>query len=541
MRDQFYPQQGLIKLIVKSNRSINSVFLSVCLSGLFVLIWVYLGYKCLYLGDGDVVFNFTPSGRYRDQVKVFILNTIVDSQVRYTTNGDEPDQNSTLYSGPLEIKKTTTLKYGVFRNTKQLTKIWSKTYLINEHSELPIITLDVKNADFFDTANGIYTPINQEKKGKDYHRLGHMEFYEPNGKKELSQAIDIRIYGGKTRRSAQKSLLICGVGDQEFRHKVFLDQDKYKCLLLRNSGNDWNKTMLRDGFMQNLVKNFSTLDTQNYRPAILFINGRYWGIHNIRESYNKYYFRDKYKIKAKDVVVLFPNRANKGYPDVDEGDPGDEWKYQELKDLVRLDIASGVIYDKVKKYMDIDNYIDYMVFQTFFNNNDWIDGNLKIWYYKGLVSDKPKYPQLDGKLSWLVYDLDSGFAESDESPYRRNQIALASRKEDPYNKTRWQYVVFNRLLENPEFKAKFIARYRQLLDSAFRPENLLQRIEEAKKAIENEMPRHIERWKNEYSGWHGLYLQDMDAWEANIERMRVFARERAEYVAQHVDELEAER
>lgn len=528
-------------MIVKSDKATAKTLLVVLLGGLFLLVWGFLGYRYLYQGKNAVVINITPSGKYSGQIKVIIINTVLNSQVRFTLTGDEPSQDAILYTGPIEVNKTTTLKYGVFRNGQQLTKIWSKTYLINEYSSLPIITLDVKTADLFDPVTGIYTLENQEKKGPEYHRAGRLEFYEPNGKKELSQTVDIRIYGGKTRRSSQKSLLVCGVGNEEFRHRIFLDskQGVYKCLIFRNSGNDWNRTMLRDGFMQTLVKDYSTLDTQNYRPATLFINGQYWGIHNIRESYDKYYFRDKYGIKARDAVVLFPNRKNKGYPDVDEGDAGDEIKYEELKDLVRLDIANDAVYNKVKDFMDINSYIDYMAFQTFFNNNDWIDGNLKIWYYKGLVSDEPTYPQLDGRLRWLIYDLDSGFAESDESPYRRNQIALASRKEDPYNKSKWQYTIFNSLLENPDFKSRFIARYRQLLDSAFQPDNLLQRIEEAKKGIESEMPRHIERWKNEYSGWRGIYLQDMDGWETNLERMRVFARERAGYVTMHLDELEA--
>ena len=31
------------------------------------------------------------------------------------------------------------------------------------------------------------------------------------------------------------------------------------------------------------------LDYSNYRPSVLFINGKYWGIHNIREKMNEYY------------------------------------------------------------------------------------------------------------------------------------------------------------------------------------------------------------------------------------------------------------
>lgn len=513
------------------------------IAGVSILVALIVGFTLfisLYQGKYIGVVDITSSGKYTHPVTIHLINPILFSDIHFTIDGAEPSKSSRVYRDPIKLEKTTTLKYRVFRQENALSPITSKTYLINEHSDLPIITLDVNNIDFFDEEYGIYTAKNEEKKGPQYHRSGFLEFYELGGKKTLSQSVNIRIYGGKTRKSAQKSLLVCGVGEQEFDYRIFVNsrQTIHKCLILRNSGNDWNKTMFRDGFMQSLVADYSTLDTQNYRPTILFINGQYWGIHNIRESYDKYYFRDKYGIPARDAVVLYPDIDLKGYPVVDEGEEGDEWKYNELKHLVQQDILHEKIYKTVSANMDIDNYIDYMIFETFFGNNDWIDGNLKIWYYKGLLTEDPHHPQLDGKLRWLIYDLDGGFGESDESPFRKNHIASASRKEDPYNKSRWQYVVFHNLLQNPTFKKKFINRYRELLSTAFESDNLIDRINKTQDIIKTEMPRHIARWKNEYSGWHDTYIQTMEEWEVNIEKLRTYAKERPGYANEHLNNLE---
>ena len=47
-----------------------------------------------------------------------------------------------------------------------------------------------------------------------------------------------------------------------------------------------------------------TLDTQRYRPTVLFINGEYFGIHNIRDKYNELHLAAKYDINPSDIDLL---------------------------------------------------------------------------------------------------------------------------------------------------------------------------------------------------------------------------------------------
>ncbi|MBK7500360.1 MAG: CotH kinase family protein [Ignavibacteriales bacterium] len=46
---------------------------------------------------------------------------------------------------------------------------------------------------------------------------------------------------------------------------------------------------VQGGMVQTLIEQGMKLDYQDYRPSILFINGEYWGIHNIREKFNEHY------------------------------------------------------------------------------------------------------------------------------------------------------------------------------------------------------------------------------------------------------------
>src|SRR5699024_4911381 len=78
----------------------------------------------------------------------------------------------------------------------------------------------------------------------------------------------------------------------------------FKRLLLRNSGNDRAQTMFNDGLIQNLISTLNTVDTQAYQPSIVFINGEYYGIQNIRERMDEYYLANHYGLKLDEVAIL---------------------------------------------------------------------------------------------------------------------------------------------------------------------------------------------------------------------------------------------
>ena len=59
------------------------------------------------------VFN-PPGGSYTEPVNVTMTSTTPGAIIRYTTNGNDPDESSTLYSAPVAISTQTTLKAKAF-------------------------------------------------------------------------------------------------------------------------------------------------------------------------------------------------------------------------------------------------------------------------------------------------------------------------------------------------------------------------------------------------------------------------------------------
>src|SRR5699024_2127447 len=138
---------------------------------------------------------------------------------------------------------------------------------IQNRFDLPVISISSNNENFFDEETGIYSENNVMKRGSEWERPMHIEFFDKNGKLGFSQNGGVRLHGGATRNYSQKTLRLYADHEYDnkdkFKHDIFKGlkkrisnepKEEFKTLLLRNSGNDWNRTMFRDALMQSLVE-----------------------------------------------------------------------------------------------------------------------------------------------------------------------------------------------------------------------------------------------------------------------------------------------
>ena len=77
---------------------------------------------------------------------------------------------------------------------------------------------------------------------------------------------------------------------------------EFKRILLRNTGNHWSIDLFADALMHELIAR-TKVDVMAYRPAVVFINGEYWGIHNIRERLDQHYLAAHYNLDPENVVI----------------------------------------------------------------------------------------------------------------------------------------------------------------------------------------------------------------------------------------------
>ena len=121
----------------------------------------------------------------------------------------------------------------------------------------------------------------------------HIEFFENDGSAGFKLNAGMQIHGHWMRGMPQKAIAIFArgkYGTEIIEHQIFpnLQLNQYKNILLRPSGNDQSSTMIRDGLGAMIARDIN-LDYQEHRQAVLYINGSYWSIYNIREKISRHF------------------------------------------------------------------------------------------------------------------------------------------------------------------------------------------------------------------------------------------------------------
>ncbi|MBN1299944.1 MAG: CotH kinase family protein [Melioribacteraceae bacterium] len=499
-------------------------------------------------GNNNVGYNdfandplFSHSGGFYNQgIRLSLSTNSINENIRYTLDGSDPDANSLLYSGPIQINSTTVVKAKTFGQGLIPSGIVAQTYLVNEYHVLPVFSISSDPKNFFDTDSGIYVmgknyqgsnPYYGANFWQDWERPVHVEFFEPDGEFGFSINAGAKILGGWSRAHPQKALGIFArskYGDGEIDYQLFPDRpfQSFESFVLRNCGNDWGRTFYSDAMMQGLVENIG-VDGMAYRPCVVYINGEYWGILNLREKQNEHYIADHFDIDPDSIDLLELNASVIH---------GDAQHYNNLINYVSThNLAETDSYEYVKTQMDMDNYIDYNVAEIYFDNRDWPGNNIKYW--------RPKTKS--GKWRWLLYDTDWGFGINAYGnggnqyvyDYNTLQFALSPTKTPNHHGNEpWSTLLLRRLVQNPEFRNKFINRFCDYFNTIFSPGIVVDKILDMKTVIEPEMLRHAQKWSEYYPDYslHNMWWSDIESWNSFIEIMIDFGENRIPHMMQHI-------
>lgn len=430
------------------------------------------------------------------------------------------------------VSKATVIRVGAFKEGALPSETVGTYFIYNEGAQkysLPVISISTDNENLFGEQRGIYVPGiskisgdeftgNYFERGRDWERDAFFEFFNENGELKLSQNIGIRIHGGVSRRYPKKSLRLYArneYGLSTFRYSIFPESDygEYKRLILRNSGQDFGRSLIMDPVAQELVRHLD-FDTQAYRPTIVFLNGEYWGIKNIRERYDRHYLERVYGVDPNNIDLLSNNN------NVSEGD---SLHYNEVIHFVENnDLSNDDYFDQLKKLIDLENFIDYYSSQIYFGNDDWPHNNIDFWRLR--VPYNPEAPKgHDGRWRWLMFDVDRSMDHSSGPDF--NIIELLTEKYGK-NGREWPNRLFRNLFENENFKIGLINRISDLLNSTFIPHRVSTIIDNMKQPLEGEIKEYTHRWNEPQSKeWWSEYID---------QSMHRYATARPIYLRRHI-------
>jgi hypothetical protein len=479
------------------------------------------------------------SGIYYEPVDVEIIDISNENVIRYTLDSTNPTEQSTILQEPIKITGNTVVKFAFFKDGTQIGETITKVYIFDKHT-FPTVVIVTEPDNLWSSEKGIYVvgdnakAPNFNQKGDSWKKPADLFYFNENGVLDIQMPVEIRISGGATRYTPQKSLRVCAkkeLGYSTINYDFFGSgfNKQHKCILLRNSGNDWDRTMFRDILGQSLI--FETdVDTQAYKPSVLYLNGEYWGIHNIREFYDDQYLKYKYGAKKESVVIIEPDRKNGGFPVVRDGSSGDEDSYIEL-----LNNMNDFRY--LDNNIDIDNYIDYFLINVYAANADWPDNNIRLWRLKTENFQNMQTQPLDGKWRWLLFDLDSSFGLFKSNNYDFNTLGYATRKTIYVDKSKkeetWPTKIINTLLSNNDFQKKFLNRYADLLNTNFSEEKVVERIDQLEKQYEPEINMHTSKWGGVLDKGGKPAFETIEKWKENVQVLREFALNRPFHAREH--------
>ncbi|HNQ89905.1 MAG TPA: CotH kinase family protein [Verrucomicrobiota bacterium] len=406
----------------------------------------------------------------------------------------------------------------------------SGTYLIGPSfasRPLPIVSIVTDANNLFGFTQGIYVPgkyyadspegygankwgkpyanYHQTTEDADWERPVQFELFETGQTTAaFSQRLGVTLHGGGTRALPQKALYLLArlaeYGADRVNYPLFPDQDatSYKRFLLRSSGNDWYgpddagvATMLKDAVFHRMVQGLD-IAVMAYRPTVLYINGEYWGIHNLRESFDKHYLATRYGLEADncDILVHEEDPTEDGNVHIEriDGDSNADEEYEAMIDWIDANpLSLAANYQQVQQWIDVSNYTDYIIAETFFGNTDWPINNCDFWRaHTNQVAVAGKYG--DSRWRWMLYDLD--VAGERGAAFDMFEFLSDNDMTGPSEPA----FLINALWANMDFRNAFVTRYVNLLNTTFRPDRLADIIAQAAAVIAPEIETHFRRW-----------------------------------------------
>ena len=330
------------------------------------------------------------AGMYDNDFTLTITATDSNTKVYYTLNGDTPTKNSTLYSGPIDIKKKTKTTNGkaitgatvvraiALRDGSLPSNPVCATYFVGTDIHLPVLSIAVDNDPMFNPATGLYMkgpkaeskyPYHGSNFFKDTELPAHLELIEPEGIIGISQDVGLRIFGQYSRGENFKGLALIArseYGANALEYQIFPDQPftSYKSVVLKPGGQDVHRTGMRDVLAASLARDAIQNDesggpsvyVQAYRTAVQFVNGEFWGVTHIREKINTHTIAQHYNVDENKVWILEGTGKI-----VKAGGTAAKEDFLDMIDFAQdNDLSNQANFDKIATMMDIDSYIDWL-------------------------------------------------------------------------------------------------------------------------------------------------------------------------------------
>lgn len=421
---------------------------------------------------------------------VMVTLSAPSGTVRYTLNGAVPTPNSAAYTQPFTLTSNTVVRTRVFQDGRPNGPIATRTYLIGETlGSLPMISVVSDPELLFGDRLGIY--YNQHEQSvsggsfgrglrdvyKNKDAPGSLEFFAPNGQSGFRVNGAFRMGGENNWVHAQRALNFAirgAYGDDNLAYDLFPGTGipNHTSLTLRDGGDAWSMEMLRDGLWPFLQRGQMRVGVSDYRPSIVFINGAYWGIHDVRSRWDDAWFFEHHRLNATDIDHLIYGHVTSSAITLGV-DKGDTVHWLELLEFAQShDLNEPAAWAVIESRVDIESFIDFIASESWGQNTRWAH-NREFW--------RPRTPS--GRWQWFLPDTDQTFRASQLSDNVLSEMLSSDQ-------------LLSRLKTSTQFRQRMAQRMAAHADATFRPVRVQGLLDTMAQEVESEVPRHAARWSS---------------------------------------------
>lgn len=411
--------------------------------------------------DADGVFN--------DITDLTVTLTAADgAEIYYTLDASKPTTASAKYTHPLTLDKTTVVRAIAVEPDALPSEVLTLSFIINEGHTLPVVSLTADDTAAFKRM------YNGGK--KDIELAGNIALYTDEGSFSLPCGID--MHGESSLSLPKKNMGIhfrARYGEDELNYDIFGGgETSFRALILR-AGQDQTTTIIRSELLENLCLQYSSnVPTQRSEYCVVYLNGEYNGIYALMEKVNEAHYAKLYDVTRNSVTVTKAPAYS-----------GSDYYEEVIRFAQDNDLTSAESYAKFCEIVDIDSLIDWMIIEGYSGNTDLTNGNLRY----------ARSTEGDGKWRFMLYDLDSTL--NSPSNIFANVLKPMST----------QCAAFiSPLINNAEFRARFLSRASEVLSSTLSNENVDAEIVRLSTLIAPEIERNCQFSKGTYAQWETAIL-----------------------------------
>lgn len=501
---------------------------------------------------------------YEETISVALeFDTATEGIIYYTLDGTMPTAESARYEAPLVFETTEEKSPNLFHLRAAavyadgtMSDVTAHTYFVGtnvakRYSTL-IFAITGDAAQLTEGPDGIFYEDNVYNRGREYERPVHIEVLESDGTLVFEQAGGLRVYGGKSRGYSIPSMKIYARKSYSPEKGTFpfalfetprIDKPdkivkKYDKLVLRNGGDDMQCAMIRDEFSHMLAAQAGFTDYESVLPAVVYLNGEYYGLLWLHESYCDEYFQRKYGESEGEFIVCEGSEKSKSVSGSDDEIEKEAAKeYNALyKKYAYADLTVDETVAELNELLDIENYLKYYAYVLYGGTYDWPNRNYKCYRY--YPTDGVSYGDgvKDGRWRFLIHDMDSSFGTHTGPAnlrYAYNDWAdVLDKNHDRYSP------LFTALMKRKDCREFFVNYSFELMNSVYMYDNVMALREKMDGSRREELLNYYIPYLRSLRKAGDLSIWTDASWyEHFMEQIATFATERPAYAEKYLNEI----